>query len=44
MIINPWGEVVDELAEGQGFVVADLSMAELNRVRESMPVLRHKKL
>jgi len=44
MIINPWGEVMVELAEEVGFVVADLSLKELNQVRLSMPVLQHKRL
>jgi len=44
MIINPWGEVLEELAEGEGFISAELSMQKLDQVRASMPVLQHKKL
>jgi len=44
MIISPWGEVMAELAEGEGFVAADLSLERVNQIRESMPVLQHKKL
>ncbi len=43
MIINPWGEVMNELADGPGFIVADLSLEKLNQVRASMPVLQHKR-
>lgn len=44
MIISPWGEVMKELPEGEGFIAADLSLDSLNSVRGSMPVLQHKKL
>jgi len=44
MIINPWGEVLNELAEGVGYISADLSMDKLEKIRASMPVLEHRKL
>lgn len=44
MIINPWGEVIEELTEGEGFICTELSMQQLDQVRASMPVLQHKKL
>ncbi|PJA33033.1 MAG: hydrolase [Zetaproteobacteria bacterium CG_4_9_14_3_um_filter_53_7] len=44
MIIDPWGEVLAELAEGRGFITADLSLGRLEQVRASMPVLQHRRL
>jgi len=43
MIIDPWGEVLAELAEGQGFITADVSLRRLEQVRISMPVLQHRR-
>ncbi len=44
MIIDPWGKVICELAEGEGVIVADLSKDYLRQVRQSLPALQHRRL
>jgi len=44
MIIDPWGEVLAELPEGDGVVLAGLSKKRLHQVRESLPSLQHRRL
>lgn len=44
MIIDPWGEVVDVLAEGEGMVTAVLDAGRLKSVRARLPALLHKRL
>ena len=44
MIVDPWGEVLDCLADGEGIVVADLDMARVNHVRRAIPALGHRRL
>ncbi len=44
MIIDPWGEVLACRDEGEGVVVADLDMARIAAVRESLPALQHRVL
>jgi nitrilase len=44
MIIDPWGEVLAELAEGQGVIIAELSKRRLEQVRQSLPCLQHRVL
>ncbi len=41
MIINPWGEIVSVLPEGEGVVYADISWALLKSVRSKLPALKH---
>ncbi len=43
MIINPWGEIIAQQAEGEGVVVADLNFAEQLALRNKMPVLTHRR-
>jgi len=43
MIIGPWGEILAELPEGPGVVCADLDMIRLAQLRESFPVVRHRR-
>lgn len=44
MVISPWGEVLDQLPEGEGIVCADVDMLELEKIRKEMPVIKHKRL
>lgn len=44
MLIDPWGKVVDVLAEGEGFVCGELDMALLQGIRDNLPALKHRKL
>jgi len=44
MIIDPWGEVLAELPEGEGIIVAELSKQRLAQVRQSLPSLQHRSI
>jgi deaminated glutathione amidase len=44
MIIDPWGRVLDMLAQGEGIVIADLDMPALYELRRKMPVFAHRRL
>ncbi len=44
MVIDPWGVVVDELAEGEGFVIAEVDPVRLAQVRMQLPALAHRRL
>lgn len=42
MIVDPWGVVLDRLPRGSGVVCAGVSLAYLNRLRQSLPALKHR--
>ena len=42
MLIDPWGEIVEEIGEGSGVVVGDVDPARIREVREELPALRHR--
>lgn len=44
MVIDPWGQVLALHATGPGIAMADIDMAELQRVRQQLPALQHRKL
>jgi predicted amidohydrolase len=44
MLIDPWGEIVDVLPEGEGVVAGMLDLARIDGVRENLPALRHRRL
>jgi deaminated glutathione amidase len=39
MIVDPWGEVLAEATDGDGFVSADLDLSRLDRIRAELPSL-----
>ena len=44
MVVGPWGEIVTQLPEGEGFVIAEVDAQRLNAVRTQLPALRHRKI
>jgi nitrilase len=42
MLIDPWGDIVDVLAEGPGVVGGNIDAARLADVRAALPALRHR--
>ena len=43
MIVDPWGRVLDSVADGEGHAIADVDLAELERVREQVPSLANRR-
>jgi predicted amidohydrolase len=44
LLIDPWGTVVAELAEGAGVIVGDIDPSRLAQVRRDLPALSHRRL
>jgi deaminated glutathione amidase len=42
MVVDPWGEVIAVLAEGEGVVLAEIDPARLASVRAQLPALQHR--
>ncbi len=43
MIVDPWGTVLAEVDEGEGFAVAELDFARQSEVRADLPALSHRR-
>ena len=43
LIVDPWGEIVDELADGDGMVVAEIDPDRVASVRRQLPSLTHRR-
>lgn len=44
MIVSPWGDVIGQLAQGAGIVLADIELSELTKHRGELPALTHRKV
>ena len=44
IIVDPWGDVLAQAAEGEGWATATLDFAAQDRVRASLPCLTHRRL
>lgn len=43
MIVDPWGDVIAQCSEGEGFAAAELDVEYQDRVRSGLPALLHRK-
>lgn len=44
MIVDPWGTVLAECPDGEGIALAELNMGSLQRIRQSLPALLHRRI
>ncbi len=44
MVVEPWGQVLGQQAEGAGLVMAEVLASQLQRVRSRLPALSHRVL
>ncbi|VAW76503.1 FIG003879: Uncharacterized subgroup of the nitrilase superfamily [hydrothermal vent metagenome] len=44
MIVDPWGQVMNELANGSGLVCADIDIDRLHNIRRAFPCLDHRNI
>jgi predicted amidohydrolase len=43
LVVDPWGEVVAQCSEGEGFALARVDLAYQDRVRNALPALLHRR-
>jgi len=43
LVVDPWGEVIAELADGDGVLLADIDPSRVASVRRQLPSLEHRK-
>jgi predicted amidohydrolase len=43
LMIDPWGEIIDELDDGDGVVIADIDPTRVDSVRRQLPSLTHRR-
>lgn len=44
LLLDPWGNVLDEVKSGAGYAIADLDLNQQKKLRERFPVLSHRQL
>ena len=44
MIVSPWGTVLAQCEQGEGFAIADIDLALLHDLRQRMPLRSHQKI
>ena len=44
MIVDPWGTVLAQVGDGEGFALAELDFERQDRMRRELPALSHRRL
>ena len=42
MVVNPFGEVINELAERKGYFMLDIDIFDVERARTKIPILKNR--
>jgi predicted amidohydrolase len=43
LIVDPWGRVLADAGDGEGFIIADVDLAQVTETRRRIPSLKHDK-
>ena len=43
MVADPWGKVVQSLDEKEGVMIVEIDLAELEKIRNELPLLKHRR-
>jgi nitrilase len=43
MVVSPWGDVMDQVEEGEGIACTEIDLAEVERIRREMPLINHQR-
>ncbi len=44
LIVDPWGRILDDIDEGEGYAIADIDPSVVAKVRRELPSLAHRRL
>ena len=44
MIIDPWGHIIQRLPHGTGYIMGDIDITSVHKMRSNFPVLQHRKI
>lgn len=44
MIIDPWGKVLQDAGTEPGYIIADIDLDELKKIRRKLPSLKHRRM
>lgn len=43
LLIDPWGNILDQADENEKILIAQLNLTEINRIRSELPLLQHRR-
>ncbi len=43
IIVDPWGKVVNEMDEKEGFYIGEIDLDEVDRIRDELPLINHRR-
>lgn len=43
LVVSPWGDVISRLDDKEGMLMTDLDLEEVDRIRQELPLLKHRR-
>lgn len=44
MIVDPWGQILDRLPSGSGFIIAEMDSGHVVKIRSNFPAIEHRRM
>ncbi|MCK4743029.1 MAG: carbon-nitrogen hydrolase family protein [Sulfuriflexus sp.] len=44
MIVDPWGQILERIPSGAGFIIAEMDQEQVNKVRKNFPATDHRRM
>lgn len=44
MIVDPWGQILDHLPSGSGYILAEMNREQVSKVRKNFPATEHRRM
>lgn len=44
MVVGPWGDIINEMDEKEGYIVTEIDLDKVKKVRRELPLLKHRRL
>lgn len=43
LVVSPWGKILNSLAKNEGYLLTEINLQEVAKVREQLPLLKHRR-
>lgn len=43
IVVSPWGDIIEQMEEKEGYIINELDLSQVDKVREELPLLLHRR-
>lgn len=43
IVVAPWGNIIEQMEEKEGYIINELDLSQVDKVRKELPLLAHRR-